>query len=245
MKYMGSKNRIAKDILPIILKDRIKGQAFVDVFCGGCNLIDKVDGYRIANDNNKYLISMWRGLQKGEKRPYKINKDVYSCARDLFRGRKTDSKYKPKMNDFLIGWIGWMASYNGRFFDGGYSGHNVGSKNRDYISEQIRNTEKQIDDIKGISFNYGDYKELEIPKNSIIYCDPPYKGTKKYSTSKDFDYDSFWEWCRNKSKEGHRVYISEYSAPDDFKVVWQKQVTNSMNQTKTKKPIEKLFIPNI
>ena len=43
MKYMGSKNRIAKHLLPIILKDRKEGQWFVDTCVGGANLIDKVD----------------------------------------------------------------------------------------------------------------------------------------------------------------------------------------------------------
>ena len=38
MKYMGSKNRIAKYILPIILKDRLEGQWYVEPFCGGCNI---------------------------------------------------------------------------------------------------------------------------------------------------------------------------------------------------------------
>lgn len=35
MKYMGSKSRIAKYILPIILKDRKDGQYYVEPFCGG------------------------------------------------------------------------------------------------------------------------------------------------------------------------------------------------------------------
>jgi DNA adenine methylase len=41
MKYMGSKNRIAKYILPIMLKER--GQRiWVEPFVGGANMIDKV-----------------------------------------------------------------------------------------------------------------------------------------------------------------------------------------------------------
>ena len=41
MIYMGSKARIAKDILPIMLKD-IGDNYFVDCFCGGGNLIQFV-----------------------------------------------------------------------------------------------------------------------------------------------------------------------------------------------------------
>jgi DNA adenine methylase len=75
----------------------------------------------------------------------------------------------------------------------------------------------------------------------LIYCDIPYKDTKQYATSKDFDYDKFFDWCRGMSKEGHSIFVSEYQAPPDFKCVWEKELTNSMNQTKTYKPIEKLF----
>jgi len=35
MKYMGSKKRHAKELLPIILKDRQPGQWYVEPFVGG------------------------------------------------------------------------------------------------------------------------------------------------------------------------------------------------------------------
>lgn len=44
MKYMGSKRRIANEILQIILKDRTPNQYYVEPLCGGCNVIDKVGG---------------------------------------------------------------------------------------------------------------------------------------------------------------------------------------------------------
>ena len=237
MKYMGSKNRIAKEILPIILKNRKPNQYYVEPFVGGCNIIDKVDGLRIGSDKNKYLIAMWQGLQENLDRPYTIPKELYAKARTEY-----NNKTNIEFSDFLIGWIGWMASYNGRFFDGGYSGHSVGkTKPRDYIAEQIRNTEKQIPHIQTVTFIHSDFVNLNLPKNSIIYCDIPYQNTKQYATSKSFDYTLFWNWCREKHNEGHEIFISEYQAPNDFKCVWQKEVTNSMNTTKTYKPTEKLF----
>lgn len=232
---MGSKNRISKDLLDIILKDRTN-EYYVEPFVGGCNIIDKVNGDRIGSDKNEYLISMWKGLQEDRERPYEISKELYSKARTEY-----NKKELVEFDEFMIGWIGWMGSYNGRFFDGGYSGHCVGMTKRDYISEQIRNTEKQIDNIKDIDFRYCSYEELEIPNNSIIYCDIPYKNTKQYSTSKDFDYDKFWKWCRDMKQIGHKIFISEYDAPEDFKCVWEKEITNSMNTSKTYKPTEKLF----
>jgi len=44
---------------------------------------------------------------------------------------------------------------------------------------------------------------------------------------KTFDNAKFWEWVRIKSSEGHKVYVSEYKAPDDFKCIWSKE--NSTN----------------
>ena len=238
MKYMGSKARIAKEIIPIILKDRKPDQWFIDLFCGGCNLIDKVEGKRIANDKNKHLVAMWKGLQENLPRPYEIDKSLYDAARDVYNGKENGFAHQMYLDDFMVGWIGWMASFNGRFFDGGYSGKAAG---RDYVAEQIKNTEKQISALKDVQFFNRSYDEFDFKEECIVYCDIPYRGTKQYTTSKDFDHDKFWQWCRETALKGHKVFISEYQAPQDFVCVWQKEITNSMNTTKTYKPIEKLF----
>lgn len=48
MIYMGSKQRIAKEILPIILKNR-ENRLYIEPFAGGMNIIDHVDGNRVAS----------------------------------------------------------------------------------------------------------------------------------------------------------------------------------------------------
>ena len=235
---MGSKARIASDILKIILKERKQNQWFIDLFCGGCNLIDKIDGKRIANDKNVFLIDMWKGLQQGKQYPKIISRKLYNDVRNEY---KEKSIYSSKYSSDFIGWIGWMASYNGRFFDGGYSGHSVGTTERDYISEQIKNTMKQVDLLKNVKFFSKDFSEFNFIEPCLIYCDIPYKDTKQYLTSKKFDHDKFWQWCRDIKQKGHTIFISEYQAPSDFKCVWEKEITNSMNTTKTYRPVEKLF----
>lgn len=247
MKYLGNKQRIVNEILPIMLQYN-ENYTFVDLFCGSCSVIQNVPKsyYRIANDKNKYLIEMLKGLVSDSNISdiTHIDKEFYSENRNIYNMEKkgkiilTDEEYSQ------VGWIGWMASFNGRFFSGGYSGHDVVQKNgkaRDYIKEQINNTMKQVPYLKGIEFHSGDYYGLEIPKNSIVYCDIPYKGTKQYETSKDFDYEKFYQWCRE-NKDNYKIFISEYNMPSDFKCIWQKEVTNAMNTTKTYKPTEKLFI---
>lgn len=242
MKYMGSKARFAKEILPIMLKDRTPEQWYVEPFAGGMNVICEVGEKRIANDNNYYLIEMWKGLANGNKYPTEIPKDLYDFARDIYNGREEKT-----LSDDLIGWIGWMGSANGRFFDGGYSGKSntkIGTV-RDYIKEAISNIEKQLPKMAGVKFENKDYTKLEIPNCSIIYCDIPYQGTKQYSTSKDFNHSNFWNWCREKAKQGHTIFVSEYNAPDDFECVWQKEAKSSLSANGkiggNKLSVEKLF----
>ena len=58
------------------------------------------------------------------------------------------------------------------------------------------------------------YNEVEILPNSVVYCDPPYIGTKGYCV--EFDHEQFYEWLRNTN---FPVYISEYTMPSDFSIV--------------------------
>lgn len=245
MKYMGSKNRIAKYILPIILKDRKPNQWYVEPFVGGCNSIDKVDGLRMGNDLNRYLIAMLEELQAGRIFQENLPKDIYDHARKQYY-EKEAGKSGNYWGDADLGWVGFMASANGRFYEGGYSGTSntkIGTV-RDYISESIRNMKAQLPALKGVHLSYGDYREMSIPPDSIVYCDIPYNGTKQYSTSKNFDHNSFWEWAREISKE-HKVYVSEYSAPSDFECIWEMEVKSSLSANAiaggNKNSIERLF----
>lgn len=78
MKYMGSKAKIAKYIIPIMEKERKPNMTWVEPFVGGANVIDKVKGKRIGGDNNKYLIALWQALQPLP--PSKYSKMVTLCV---------------------------------------------------------------------------------------------------------------------------------------------------------------------
>lgn len=87
---MGSKSRIESEILPIMLKDMDKDTCFVDMFCGGCHVIERVPNNlrRIANDKNNYLISMWSFLINTKLEfPETITKESYSFYRNIFNKR--------------------------------------------------------------------------------------------------------------------------------------------------------------
>jgi DNA adenine methylase len=201
MKYMGSKSRIAKDILSIILQNYIPGQWYVEPFASGMNMICEVNiPNRLANDSNFYLIEMWKSLMNGWQPP-KINKEEY------FKIKSSKDFYPPE----LVGWVGFNCSYSGKWF-GGFAGETktkIGTI-RDYQAEATKNVLVQIDKMKGVQFKNENYLDLKFPANSIIYCDPPYEGTTKYHDK--FNHGDFWDWVRKTSKE-NSVYISEYNAP--------------------------------
>ena len=237
MKYMGSKARFSKEILPIILKDRTADQWYIEPFAGGMNMICEVGGKRIANDIHYHLIQMWRELVSGWI-PKKITKDEYSEV------RTNQSKYPA----YFVGWVGFNCSYSGKWFGGFADDYPESRRNKkgvlpNYQMEAINNIPKQVEKMKGVIFQNKSYYELELPPNSIVYCDPPYEGTTKYAN--DFNHNLFWNWVRNISKQGHIVFVSEYNAPADFVCVWQKETNSQLSANGkiggNKLSVEKLF----
>jgi len=226
MKYMGSKNKYAKHILPIMLSNRDKDQYWVEPFVGGGNSIDKVNGNRIGADINKNVIDALISIRDNCKDLPKSNKDF------------TEEDYKNLSPSYAYyGYAGFAFSYAGKW-KGGWCRDK--QNKRDYVAEAYRNALKQSSFLFGVDFKNCSYDSLSIPNESIIYCDPPYENTTKYELN--FNHNKFWEWCINKGKEGHTVFVSEYKAPDAFECVWEKTVPSSLTKnTGGKIATEKLF----
>ena len=109
---MGSKARIAKYILPIILKDRKEGQWYVEPFVGGANMIDKVTGNRIGADVNPYLISILQHCeqQKSHQLADRISEEEYNHVKN--------NKELYQMHD--VAHCGFNATFGAKWF-GGYA----------------------------------------------------------------------------------------------------------------------------
>lgn len=229
MVYMGSKRRIAKDILALILPHRKdNSHYFVDLFMGGCNVVDKVAGNRIANDINPYLVALFEAVIGEAWLPPIYTKDEYT---DI---RLNKDNYKP----FEVGWAGFGCSYNTKWF-GGYAAN----ERRNYPREYRDNLVKQSFNLLGVEFQNKPYYEVNFPPNSLVYCDPPYRGTTKYDAVEAFDHERFYDWIREKVKEGHKIWISEYDMPDDFVAIKEWTINSEMHHsTEKKKAVEKLFV---
>src|SRR5574344_1952877 len=150
---MGSKSRIAKDIVPIIQKciDGNDITEYYEPFCGGCNIIDKIKcENKYASDLNPYLIGLFQHLKDGGELLPEVPRDLYSEVRANYKNKEYPNWY--------VGNVGFLASYNGRFFDGGYAPTGFektknGLRERNYYREASNNILSQRDSIKDIYFS--------------------------------------------------------------------------------------------
>jgi len=232
MKYMGSKNRIAKEILPIMLKEaNLKGiTTWIEPFVGGANMIDKVPNVfkRIGIDYSSHTIEALIAVRDlVDELPNELTEDEYKQLKGI----------EPEP---IKSWLRFVASFGGKL-DNGYA-REKGSDKTTFVGYGKRNAQKQNPKLQGVKFINGSYDEYSDFKNCLIYCDPPYEGTTSYKTG-IFDHTNFWNWCR-KMSENNLVFISEYKSPDDFICVWEGELkTNFASQRKeaTHKAVEKLF----
>ena len=239
MKYMGSKARHAKELLPIILKDHKPDMWYVEPFVGGANMISKVDSNiapkMLGCDSNEYLIDFFKALQSGWKPPENIDLNFYNKVR----------VNKDHYDNATVACVGLCFTYSAKWF-GGFIGNSndVVCKGRDRLRESYRAVEKARKEVEGVILKHCSVFDLDFSNLGIctIYCDPPYFGTTKYRD--DFDHERFYDWCVDRHNERHRVFISEYWMPEDrFECIWSKEVNNSLTKnTGSKKGIEKLFI---
>lgn len=227
MKYMGSKLRIAKYILPIMLAER-GDRTWVEPFVGGGNIIDKVDGKRIGADANKWVIQALTSIRDHVDEIPKNNKEF---AEEDYRKLRQSDDYKHK------GLAGFTYSWGGKWL-GGWA---RSDDRDDYVRQSYNNAVRQSPLLQGVELVHSDYMDLIVPDNSLIYCDPPYANASKYKDT-TFDHDEFWQWCRDMAGKGHKVFVSEYTAPDDFICIWGSEIRNNLRKTRNKET-EKLFIP--
>lgn len=236
MVYVGSKNRISKDLVPVIQKYiNESGYNYFEPFVGGANVIDKIKANKkIGSDNNPYLIALLKQAQKDVSIfPESISKEKYKEVLNDYK-----SNNLKKYENWEIGLYGFCGSYGSKFFD-----TFAKANNRDIPKERINNIKKQSLNLKNIDFVCGSYKKVPMNiKKFVIYCDIPYKGTYNYK-GEIFDYDYFYEWVKIMSKN-NIVLISEYEMPSDrFECIWEKNIISNLSDAKMRKDKkEKLFI---
>ena len=103
---------------------------------------------------------------------------------------------------------------------------------------------ESLESLGGLQLFSGDYQAVKIPKNSVVYCDPPYNKCSttvdKRTYCKGFDFSRFFDWLR---KVDFPVFVSEYVMPDDFVAVWQKtKICTFSSRNNAKYTVERVFV---
>lgn len=249
MVYLGSKRKYCKDIVPIIQKyiDENNITTFIDVFCGGANLADKIKcDTVIANDLSPSLIALHKQAQLDFSQIPKscdredwdaAKNEFYKIIREAVKNNETPITTLPL---YKIGAIEWYASYSNGGFSRGYAKN---SPTRNYYREAYNNHKNQAENpnYQKIIFTQGDYKNINIPSDKVLlYCDSPYKNTTPYDISKHFNFEEYYEWLRETSKK-YPIFISEQNMPDDFNKIWEKEANRTTSKTNRCKAVECLF----
>lgn len=235
MKYMGSKRRIAKHLLPIMVGvAQSRGiTKWVEPFVGGGNMIDKVPPSfeRIGYDLNEHAVMAMIDIRdRAAELPDSVTEQEYN-----------DMKGLPAAS--VTSWVRFACSYGG-IFESKLAADKVGKRN--YSQEAKRNAIKQQPLLQGVQFIHGCYQDLDVT-NALIYCDPPYANTAGYKTG-DFDSEAFFDWCRAQAARGNVVFVSEYNAPDDFVCLWQGEIKTNFASSRTgatHNAVERLFMVSV
>ena len=226
MRYVGSKNKLSKELAPIIqgyiTKDTV---GYLEPFVGGANMIDKIQcSNKIGCDIHEELIELLKYVQSfSELLPERILEDRYIEVKNN----------KEKFEKWYVGLVGFCASFGAKYF-GGYARDSRDDNSGKWSAGAIKNLKTQSNKLKGIEFQNIDFRNIdkEKIKDYVIYCDIPYRGTTKYKTEK-FPYDEFYDWVKEMSIH-NTVLISEYSMPDEFECVWEKEVKVNLDSNRVK-----------
>lgn len=230
MKYVGGKSRLVKTYIPILMKSFYENncEQFVDCTIGGGAVISAVPDSvkRIGMDLDHGLIALFKAVQEGWLPPKFVSKEDYY-----------NLKSNPHDNIVLSTYVSYAISFGAKKW-GGYAKDNGNSK---YSREGYNSMVKQQKKLIGIDLYSVDFMDYCPDKKSLIFVDPPYKGTTGYNV-KPFDYDRYYKWLEKMKNLGHVVFCCEYSMPDNFTIVCEKEIKQTLNKdTNSDSRVERLY----
>ena len=254
LAYQGGKSVLADDLLSVIPS----AENFYDLFAGGCSithaaiLSDKWENV-YSNDISDMPLVFKKAVEGFDYNSYlrPVSKEEFNTTSDPiikyifsfstnFKDYALTEKNREIFELFLrfvknpIENIKLLNYYNGK----PVTSYTI-------VLRQIRHLIHRFNCIDSAKLNITklDYRAVNIKPNSVIYCDIPYINTGGYGVK--FNHQEFYEWVKDKAKEGIEVYFSECSAPSEFTEVWSKDVRfqSTLNGNKGSKNTrtEKLF----
>ena len=266
LPYQGSKNSIAEwviDHLP-------PADTLVDLMAGGCAvshaaLLSGKYKHVIANDITDTAF-IFDAAMRGEMDGYAtvLTSDEFHAVKATdtlgsilysFSNNRVDYLYgadseqlkttatsmilAPSIHERRLAYKRFLAMLDKHIRSGGMVENNL---KRLHSIERLERVQalSQIDTQATFTPLQGDYRNVRIPRNAVVYIDPPYRDTR-CDAYKGFDVDAFDAWLRTVP---NLTVISEYTAPPECVEIahTQKRVTAAANDN-TKKATEMLLVP--
>ena len=249
--YMGSKDKIADDILSVLPR----GKRFVDLFGGG-----------FAMSHAALLSGKYEQVFYNELNPL-----LPKLIKDALAGKYANERRWISREDFsrlkdVDGYVRYIWSFGNQGY--GYLfgkdqehikklGHDFVCFGKDipgvpniaetdmrvrrlYLQRYIKNNTgeryelQQLERLQRLEINCGSYLDYQYRDGDIVYCDPPYEYTKKYDND-GFNHKQFYDWVASRE---YPVYFSSYEISDNrFNVVWQTEKQSLLDNSKETKKV--------
>ena len=208
MAYQGGKALVKEYILRVLNHPVFDGWDFGDVFFGMGHIGSGVKNKRSYHfsDLSPRLVALHDAVrQHGVEALPHISKTKYDALRAL------------DGNDAISGAAAYLYTWQGKEW-GGYIDRRHG---RCYAKARLKHLKRlrRSEAYRNATFqccSIFDYSARDTD-DTLIYCDPPYKGTTNYRVNKDrpFDHEAYWAFVRKLSVR-NVVFTSECTAPPDF-----------------------------
>jgi len=219
---MGGKSRLAKSISRAILDNTSSRSLYLEPFVGGGSVLAEMAPeftQSLAGDIQPDLILMWNALLFDRWEP------PVAVTEDEHRALKVAEP------SALRGFVGFGTSWGGRFFEG-YARSGKQDYAKTSASALLKKRGKILAGTWPLRMSNRPYQEWLPASGQVVYCDPPYAGTKKYSNVQDFDNAKFWATMDEWVCYGADVFVSEYTAPAHWDSVWEQGRKVTMDRLK-------------
>ena len=255
IKWVGSKAKILKELLPVIRENIDKYDYYIEPFVGGgsvfLNLINESKCIFVLNDKNRYLIEMFLAIRDNVDELIVLLKqaeDEYNSSEDKktlhYNKRNEFNESKDyslqtivlfmtliKTNWYGLYRVGSTGKYNTPF---GFAKHlNFNVANIKKVSELLnKNKDRIIFENKDYQDILDEYKD----KSCLIYFDPPYYKTHVSYSKDNFDHEKFAEIVESSTNNivvsNSKDFLSLLKNKDAFNVI-EVNILERFNQGKS------------
>lgn len=237
LNYTGGKYKLLPQLLPLFQET----DCFFDLFAGGANVSINMNNKKvIINDNNEHIIELYKFFNNNpvnllmEKIDEIITKyelsntskfgyEYYDCDSKNGLGNYNKDKFLKlradynKSKDTLLLYVLIVYAFNNQIRFNQKGEFNLPIGKRDFNKKMQQKFELFVTKLqsKNIEFYHQDFRQFDLnklPKNTLIYCDPPYLITlASYNENKGWgDKDEFdlLKFLDNANKLGLKFALS-------------------------------------